>query len=141
MHNSLLVLLTHKARNWRMKTIIAILATLLITCTPAFAAQLSNAAAATVAPSITISDRCQQLQINCTRSELLQVGRKLEQLYSSRYNHKPPQQRGVNIYTTADTNLIDQAIITQLAAFTEKLRKDLELRDTEIQRLRSGQQG
>jgi hypothetical protein len=114
---------------------------LLITSTPALSAQRADAGAATRAPRITISDRCQQLQLSCTRSDLLEVGRKLEQLYFSRYNEKPPQQRGVNIYTTTDTNLIDQAIISQLATENGKLRKDLELRDAEVQRLRKGQRG
>ncbi|MBD2778279.1 hypothetical protein [Iningainema tapete] len=118
-----------------MKIIIAIIVTLLIISTPAFAAQRSDTSTA-IAP-ITISERCQQLQINCTRSELLQVGRKLEQLYFSRYNQKPPQQRGVNIYTNADSNLIDQALITQLATENEKLRKDLEVRQRSP--LRKGQ--
>lgn len=111
-----------------MKTIIAILATLLIASTPAVAVKRSDIGASTVAPRITLSSRCQQLQITCNRYQLLEVGRKLEQLYSSQYNNKPPQQGGVNIYTTADTDLIDQAIISQLATENEKLRKDLELR-------------
>ncbi len=123
-----------------MKTIIAILATLLITSTPV-AAQRSDAGAATLTPRITISDRCQQLHLNCTRPKLLEVGRNLEQLYFSRYKQKPPQLRGVNSYTTTDTDLIDQAIISQLANENEKLRKDLELRDAEILPLRKGQQG
>ncbi len=122
-----------------MKTIIAILATLLITSTPV-AAQRPDAGAA-IAPRITISDRCQQLHLNCTRPKLLEVGRNLEQLYFNRYKQKPPQQRGANSYTTTDTDLIDQAIISQLANENEKLRKDLELRDAEIQPLRKGQQG
>ncbi len=114
-----------------MKTIIAILATLLIASTPAVAAKRSDIGAS-MAPRITLSSRCQQLQITCNRYQLLEVGRKLEQLYSSQYNSKPPKQGGVNIYTTADTDLIDQAIISQLATENEKLRKDLELRETKI---------
>lgn len=124
-----------------MKTIIAILATLLITSTPAPAAQRADASEATVAPRITISDRCQQLQINCTQPELLEVGRRLQQLYFSRHNEKPPQKRGVNVYTTTDTDLIDQAIISQLANENEKLHKELELRNSEIGRLPKGKQG
>jgi hypothetical protein len=55
-------------------------------------------------------------------------------LYVSRYNEKPPQQRGVNVYTTANIDLIDQVFINQLAKENEKLRKDLELKDANIQR-------
>lgn len=120
-----------------MKTIIAILAALLITSTPALTAQRSNKSAPTVAP-LTISARCQQLEITCTQPELLEIGRKLGQLYFNRYNEKPPQQRGVNIYTNTDTDLVDQAIVSQLATENEKLRTDLELRDTEIGQLRKG---
>ncbi len=122
-----------------MKTIIALLATLLITSTPALVAQRSDAGAS-MAPRITISARCQQLQITCTQPELLDIGRKLGQLYFNRYNEKPPQQGGVNVYTTSDTDLVDRAIISQLATENEKLRLDLELRDTEIVQLRKGQQ-
>lgn len=107
-----------------MKTIIVILATLLITSTSAFAAQPDNTVAPTVS-RITISERCEQLQINCTKSNLLDLGRRLEPLYVSRHNEKPPQQRGVNIYTTSDIHLIDQAIINQLASQNEKLRQEL----------------
>jgi hypothetical protein len=117
-----------------MKTVIVIFATLLMTCTSAFVAEKSYAEVSTVAPRITISERCQQLQLNCTQSKLLDVGRKLEQLYISRYNEKPPQQRGVNVYTTANIDLIDQVFINQLAKENEKLRKDLELKDANIQR-------
>lgn len=90
-----------------MKTLIAILATLLITSTPVLAAQSSDAGTSTAA-RLTISARCQQLEITCTQRELLPIGRKLQQLYQSRYNEKPPQQRGVNIYTTTDTDLVDK---------------------------------
>jgi hypothetical protein len=107
-----------------MKTIIAILATLLIASTPV-AAQRSNLNAP-ISPRITITERCQQLHINCTKSEVLEVGRRVQQLYLSRYNQKPPQKQGVNIYTTTDRNLIDQAIVNQLATENEKLRKELE---------------
>lgn len=107
-----------------MKIIIAILATLLFTTTPV-AAQGSNLDVP-ISPRITISQRCQELQINCTKPEVLEVGRRLQQLYFNRYNQKPPQQQGVNIYTTTDINLIDQAIVNQLAAENEKLRKQLE---------------
>jgi len=107
-----------------MKTIIAILATLLIASTPVTAAALNLDAP--ISPRLTITERCQQLQINCTRSEVLEVGRKLQQLYFSQYNQKPPQKQGVNIYTSTDINLIDQAIVNQLATENEKLRKELE---------------
>lgn len=118
-----------------MKTIIAILATLLIVSTPV-AAQRSKIDTP-MYPRITISERCQQLQINCTKSEVLEVGRRVQQLYFSRYNQKPPQKQGVNIYTTTDTNLIDQAIVNQLATENEKLRKELESQNTDRQRLQS----
>lgn len=108
-----------------MKTIIVILASLLITSTSAFA-QPDNQVAPSVS-RITISQRCEQLQINCNKSNLLDLGRRLEPLYVSRHNEKPPQQRGVNIYTTTDIDLIDQAIINQLVSQNEKLRQELEL--------------
>lgn len=107
-----------------MKTIIVILATLLITSTSAFA-QPDNQVAPSVS-RITISQRCDQLQINCTKPILLDLGRRLEPLYVSRHNEKPPQQRGVNIYTTTDIDLIDQAIINQLVSQNEKLRQELD---------------
>lgn len=117
-----------------MKTIIVIFATLLISCTSALAVPTSTNTG-TVAPRVTISERCQQLHLNCTQPEVLEVGRKLQQLYFSRYNSKPPQQRNVNVYTTADTDLIDEAIVNRLATINEKLRKDLELKNAEIGRL------
>lgn len=120
-----------------MKIIVTLLATLLITSTPALAAHSSDAGTRAAA-GLTISARCQQLEITCTQPELLQIGRKLEQLYQSRYNEKPPQQRGVNIYTTTDTDLVDRAIINQLATENEKLRQDLELREIEIGQLKKG---
>ncbi|NEU76332.1 hypothetical protein PI95_028385 [Hassallia byssoidea VB512170] len=120
-----------------MKTIIAILATLLIASTPV-AAQ-SSKLDAPMSPRLTISERCQQLQINCTKSEVLEVGRRVQQLYFNRYNQKPPQKQGVNIYTTTDTNLIDQAIVNQLASENEKLRQQLELQNTDKQRLQKAQ--
>lgn len=116
-----------------MKIIIAILATLLIASTPV-AAQRSNLDAP-ISPRITISERCQQLEINCTRSEVLEVGRRLQQLYFNRYNQKPPSKQGVNIYTTTDINLIDKAIVNQLATENEKLRKELESQNTDRQSL------
>ena len=119
-----------------MKTIIAILATLLIASTPV-AAQRSKIDTP-ISPRITITERCQQLQINCTRSEVLEVGRRVQQLYFSRYNQKPPQTQGVNIYTITDSNLIDQAIVNQLATENEKLRKELESQNTDRQRLQKG---
>ena len=120
-----------------MKIIIAILAALLIASTPV-AAQRSNLDAP-ISARITISERCQQLQINCTRSEVLEVGRRVQQLYFNRYNQKPPQKQGVNIYTTTDINLIDKAIVNQLATENEKLRKELESQNTDRQRLQKGQ--
>lgn len=119
-----------------MKIIIAILATLIVTCAPALAASNSNAAAPT---PVTINARCQQLQITCNQNQLFEIGRKLGQLYFNRYHKKPPQKRGVNLYTTADVDLVDQAIVSQLATENQKLRQDLELQDTEIG-LRKGQQ-
>lgn len=107
-----------------MKTIIVILATLLITSRSAFAAQ-PNQNLPTVS-RITISQRCEQLQINCSKTNLLDLGRRLEPLYVSRHNEKPPQQRGVNIYTSTDIDLIDQAIINQLVSQNEKLRQELD---------------
>jgi hypothetical protein len=107
-----------------MKAIIAILATLLIASTPVTAQR--SKLDTPISPRITISERCQQLQINCTKPEVLEVGRRLQQLYFNRYNQKPPQKQGVNIYTISDTNLIDQAIVNQLATENEKLRKELE---------------
>lgn len=120
-----------------MKTIIAILATLLIASTPVTAQRLNLDAP--MSPRITITERCQQLQINCTRSEVLEVGRRVQQLYFNRYNQKPPQKQGVNIYTTTDTNLIDQAIVNQLASENEKLRKELESQNTDKQSLQKAQ--
>ena len=120
-----------------MKIIIAILATLLIASTPV-AAQRSNLDAP-ISPRITISERCQQLQINCTRSEVLEVGRRLQQLYFNRYNEKPPSKQCVNIYTTTDINLIDKAIVNQLATENEKLRKELDSQNTDRQSLQKGQ--
>lgn len=108
-----------------MKTIIVILATLLIASTSAEAAQPSNQVAPTVS-RITISQRCEQLQINCSKPNLLDLGRRLEPLYVSRHNEKPPQQRGVNIYTSTDIDLIDQAIINQLVSQNEKLRQEVD---------------
>ena len=123
-------------RDWLTKIIIAILATLIVTCAPALAASNSNAAAPT---PVTINARCQQLQITCNQNQLFEIGRKLGQLYFNRYHKKPPQKRGVNLYTTADVDLVDQAIVSQLATENQKLRQDLELQDTEIG-LRTGQQ-
>ena len=120
-----------------MKTIIALLATLLIASTPALAAPNSNAVPS-ITP-VTINARCQQLQITCNQNQLFEIGRKLGQLYFNRYHKKPPQKRGVNLYTTADVDLVDQAIVSQLATENQKLRQDLELQDTEIG-LRKGQQ-
>lgn len=120
-----------------MKTIIAILATLLIASTPVTAQR--NKLDTPMSPRITISERCQQLQINCTKSEVLEVGRRVQQLYFNRYNQKPPQKQGVNIYTTTDTNLIDQAIVNQLATENEKLRQELELQNTNRQSLQKKQ--
>ena len=119
----------HKDFMTQMKTIIAILATLLITTTSALAAPNSNSTAPT---QLTISARCQQLQITCNQNQLFEIGRKLGQLYYNQYHKKPPQKRGVNIYTTADIDLVDQAIISQLATENEKLRQDLHLQGSEI---------
>lgn len=119
-----------------MKTIIAILATLLIASTPVAARDKLDTP---MSPRITITERCQQLQINCTKSEVLEVGRRVQQLYFNRYNQKPPQKQGVNIYTTTEINLIDQAIVNQLASENEKLRQELESQNTEKQRLQKAQ--
>lgn len=113
-----------------MKIIIAIFASLLIASTPV-KAQGSNLDFSTP-PRLTISDRCQQLEINCSKSQVLEVGRYAQKLYFNRYNQKPPSKQGVNIYTTTDINLIDQAIVNQLASENEKLSQELK-RDTQKQ--------
>jgi len=80
--------------------IIAIIAALLISTTPVLAKQ-----------RVTISDRCNQLHLPCSQIEVLEIGKKLGELYYQTHGKKPPKtNRGINIYSDTDLPLMDRAI-------------------------------
>lgn len=80
--------------------IVAIIAALLISTTPVPAKQ-----------RVSISDRCNQLHIQCPQIEVLEIGKKLGELYYQTHGKKPPKtNRGINIYYTSDLPLMDKAI-------------------------------
>lgn len=80
--------------------IIAVIAALLITTTPVLAKQ-----------RVTISDRCKELGVQCPQAEVLEIGKKLGELYYEVHGRKPRKTvRGINIYYDTDLPLIDTAI-------------------------------
>lgn len=80
--------------------IIAIIAALLITTTPVLAKQ-----------RVAISDRCKELGVQCPQAQVLEIGKKLGELYYETHGKKPLKTvRGINIYYSTDLPLIDQAI-------------------------------
>lgn len=80
--------------------IIAIIAALLISTTPVLSKE-----------RVTISDRCKELGVQCPQTEVLEIGKKLGEIYYETHGKKPLKTvRGINIYYSTDLPLIDQAI-------------------------------
>lgn len=80
--------------------LLATLATVLVVTTPTLAGE-----------RVQLTARCRELAGDCSRAEVLEIGRKVEALYVQKYKKHPLQnKRGTNIYGVEHLPLIDKAI-------------------------------